>query len=618
MSEVFTLLTTLLGLKKVTTSIYHAQTNTDAERKHGFLTPILKALCDGHPKRWPELLGYAEYAYNTTPVEGEGISPFEVHFGAPPTLPLDLFLGEEFKIQEAKHKGQGIPDQLKKIHTLVNKIRSKNRKSDKDRYDVNKKERVYEVGQKVLAFRPPKLVGPKKLASDMRGPYTVVRRLGTVTYELTDGTNNWPNHVSNMRAWVERDAKVMGEVTFDTLDSELPAPERAPVPPNANKDSHHNLNEHGEDDDEQLNEFRKEFAPHSVMFDKLMRERPHDEQSMMLLRNMTNKTVFFDCSTIPGAGVGAFARRPLTKGKPFTSYTGKHITKAEFEALEAEGKASRYTYEMKDGSYVDAGDYRVSGWARYINCVGPGQSPNVVVIEEDGEILVIPTRNIEVGEELLSDYGDTYWEAEEKEKGRASGERRVPPPMEVPPEWDALMQQAAEETQRQVEGKSSRSRTPSPVASWRLSTPPLPMISPSKPPASAGHAPTQPDTEAEKVLGCAEGDFLLVKMEADPHCVVVRVLSVDAHNKHLSAHVFGSYTLAMSGGMSSGQSKLTFQPCFIDTLDAKKRVVYTNRPKKHQIPYLVEPILPKEIRSTPFALSKGKLPAEWVDVVTLM
>ena len=225
-SELFSTLMEVLGIHKIGTSVYHAQTNTNSERKHGFLVPILKALTNGNPKRWPELLGFAEYAYNSTPSEGDGLAPMQLHLGVEPRLPVDLFLLSKFEVARVKAKGVEVPAQLKKMTEMVKKVRKAQAKRDKERYDKGRKEREYRIGQKVLAYRPPNLKGSRKLTNDMRGPYTITRKITPVTYELTDGRETWPNHVMNMREWLVREEK---EMTLEEMDAELPKPERTPL-----------------------------------------------------------------------------------------------------------------------------------------------------------------------------------------------------------------------------------------------------------------------------------------------------------------------------------------------------------------------------------------------------
>ena len=66
--------------------------------------------------------------------------------------------------------------------------------------------------------------------------------------------------------------------------------------------------------------------------------------------------------------------------------------------------------------YVDAVDPRTSGWARYINYPGPGETANVDVQYEGTQVYVVTLRELLVGEELL-------WEANEPPAGVLGGKR---------------------------------------------------------------------------------------------------------------------------------------------------------------------------------------------------
>jgi hypothetical protein len=66
--------------------------------------------------------------------------------------------------------------------------------------------------------------------------------------------------------------------------------------------------------------------------------------------------------------------------------------------------------------YVDASDPRTSGWARYINYPGPGETSNVDVQYEGTQVYVVTLRESLVGEELL-------WEANEPPAGVLGGKR---------------------------------------------------------------------------------------------------------------------------------------------------------------------------------------------------
>ena len=77
-SALFKRLCARLGIKKARTVAYHPQTNAQAEAYHRYLLPVLQALVDGHPKRWPDYLGCAMFAYNTHDVDGLGLAPMQI------------------------------------------------------------------------------------------------------------------------------------------------------------------------------------------------------------------------------------------------------------------------------------------------------------------------------------------------------------------------------------------------------------------------------------------------------------------------------------------------------------------------------------------------------------
>ena len=86
-SAMFARLCSRLGIKRARTTAYHPQTNDQAERYHRFLTPVLKALVDGHSSKWPRYLGCAMFAYNSHDIDGLGLSPMQILFGFDPKFP---------------------------------------------------------------------------------------------------------------------------------------------------------------------------------------------------------------------------------------------------------------------------------------------------------------------------------------------------------------------------------------------------------------------------------------------------------------------------------------------------------------------------------------------------
>ena len=123
-------------------------------------------------------------------------------------------------------------------------------------------------------------------------------------------------------------------------------------------------------------------------------------------------------SSIPEAGWGVFATRLVGAGRVLGTYEGEPIGQLEYQRRYPHGE-SEYAVPFLMGEqkgYVDAVDPRTSGWARYINYPGPGETANVDVQYEGTQVYVVTLRELLVGEELL-------WEANEPPAGVLGGKR---------------------------------------------------------------------------------------------------------------------------------------------------------------------------------------------------
>lgn len=115
-------------------------------------------------------------------------------------------------------------------------------------------------------------------------------------------------------------------------------------------------------------------------------------------------------STIPGAGLGVFARTAWVKGALMGHYEGENLTQAEFTARYPHG-ASGYVYRVHANLSIDARDPALSNFARYINSPAKTSSPRRSANTKFGNKAELRAKtNIRVGDELLIGYGDSYGE----------------------------------------------------------------------------------------------------------------------------------------------------------------------------------------------------------------
>lgn len=81
----------LMGVRKVTTSSYHPQTNGGTERVNHTMAQILTVAVNERQTDWDVHLPHIEFAYNNSVSQATGLAPNEVHMGRIPRIPLSVF-----------------------------------------------------------------------------------------------------------------------------------------------------------------------------------------------------------------------------------------------------------------------------------------------------------------------------------------------------------------------------------------------------------------------------------------------------------------------------------------------------------------------------------------------
>jgi SET domain-containing protein len=143
----------------------------------------------------------------------------------------------------------------------------------------------------------------------------------------------------------------------------------------------------------------------------------------------------------PGKGLGAFCLAPIRSGAWVGEYKGELLTTLQVQVRywnlgkrqvadrrwiksrqkRHQGRSGDYLFEMGDELYLDGEDTDMSSWCRFMNHAAE-ESPTCNVETRfsrqtcEGETVVPPRlwfvalRDIAVGEEMLYDYGDSYWD----------------------------------------------------------------------------------------------------------------------------------------------------------------------------------------------------------------
>ena len=157
-SKVIRELCLLLGVSKSRTTPYHPMGNGACERMNQTLIRMLGTLPDSKKKSWPKHLGMLVLAYNSTPHDATGFSPYFLMFGREARLPIDNQLPRERPLQTVEDVKEALDAAW--ISAQANSKAAKEK--SKQYYDRKVKGACLEPGDRVLVRRCA-FDGPHKL-----------------------------------------------------------------------------------------------------------------------------------------------------------------------------------------------------------------------------------------------------------------------------------------------------------------------------------------------------------------------------------------------------------------------------------------------------------------------
>jgi hypothetical protein len=168
-SKLFKEMCRLLSIKKLRTTIYHAQAN-NVERYHRALGDYLRCFASNDPLNWDKWIPFACFAYNTVKNSTTKFSPHELVFGSIPEIPTNLKKSPEIIynyddfILDLKHK-------FRKTHEIARKNIILSKENNKNYYDKKSNLVKFNVGQLVWMLDKNRI---NKLEGFKLGPYLVV------------------------------------------------------------------------------------------------------------------------------------------------------------------------------------------------------------------------------------------------------------------------------------------------------------------------------------------------------------------------------------------------------------------------------------------------------------
>lgn len=165
-----------LGVEKSRTTPYHPQGDPQPERFNRTLLDMLGTLESDKKKKWSQYIPHLVHAYNCTPNDATGFSPYFLMFGREARLPVDICFGTSSDDTQEKTYLKYVADmrkELKAAYELAESFATKQNEGNKRRYDKTICFSQLLPGDRVL-LRNLGLKGKHKLADRWASkPYVV-------------------------------------------------------------------------------------------------------------------------------------------------------------------------------------------------------------------------------------------------------------------------------------------------------------------------------------------------------------------------------------------------------------------------------------------------------------
>ncbi|CAF1069288.1 unnamed protein product, partial [Rotaria magnacalcarata] len=167
-----------IGATHLYSTPYHPQTNGQVERYNSTMDAKIAALSNLRKTDWDDQLPFVTFNYNTSIHSSTRQIPFEMMYGRSPVLPFDH--------QDTNVTLSYDPEHSKKLNQFLLKLNEqakiniiKNQERYKQRYDMNRSNPTYNIGELVLC----KTLNIRyKFDIRYEGPFRIVKQLTPKTF----------------------------------------------------------------------------------------------------------------------------------------------------------------------------------------------------------------------------------------------------------------------------------------------------------------------------------------------------------------------------------------------------------------------------------------------------
>ncbi|CAF2060248.1 unnamed protein product, partial [Rotaria magnacalcarata] len=186
-SSLYKSLLQLTNCCHIKTTPYNPQANGQCERHNATLVPNLVALSNDSRSNWDKKLLPTTFNYNATQHASTGCTPFELMFARTPRfladLPSNLIIPTD-----VQHYQDTMTQFIEHVKIAARYNNLKHQRIAKERYDRNRSNPQYLVGQHVLIRN--RVSSANKFSSKFIGPYIVINKLNDKTYLVLHSTTD--------------------------------------------------------------------------------------------------------------------------------------------------------------------------------------------------------------------------------------------------------------------------------------------------------------------------------------------------------------------------------------------------------------------------------------------
>ena len=179
----------IMGVKLVTTSFYHPESNSQIERYNRTIIGILRKFVKDEPKKWSDYLPYVTHAINNSVCQSTGHTPFQLLYGVPIRDVVDVYLPRipENTTKKREQAYTYFHDKVERIRKYAADNIKSAKENQKKNYDKHSRQHSFSKGDKVyIRIQKRKLNEDTKLRNQYEGPYFIKDFISPTNVTLFD------------------------------------------------------------------------------------------------------------------------------------------------------------------------------------------------------------------------------------------------------------------------------------------------------------------------------------------------------------------------------------------------------------------------------------------------